>query len=103
MKLGHALHFSTVVGELSIHVERIGMLLDQDRQSSVERENSMVACRACGRSANRPVVSLTIFTILRSASGSAKLASEVGKYLRNFFFARIGPSDFLWYLSGQDE
>jgi hypothetical protein len=32
MKLGHALHVSTVVGEISIHVQRIGMLLDQDRQ-----------------------------------------------------------------------
>ena len=32
MKLGYALHVFTVGREISIHVERIGMLFDQDRQ-----------------------------------------------------------------------
>jgi hypothetical protein len=43
------------------------------------------------------------FIILRSASGFAKLASEVGKDLRDFCFAGVCPSDFFWYFPGQDE
>jgi hypothetical protein len=46
IKLGHALHVSTVVGEISIHVERIGMLLDQDSQIIRRKGNSMLPCGA---------------------------------------------------------